>query len=307
MFKIFSDTPCDFTLEYAESIGVSIVPLYVSFDGENYSKAQYELTTEDFYNRMTSEKVYPKTSMPSVQDYIDYFLPYVKENTPIIAITISTLFSGSFNSANMAADQIREDYPDAQITVINSQLNSAAQGLLVYEAVRMNRDNVPYETVIKVLEEMTKLGTVYFAIEGLDYLQTGGRIGKVASLITGMLNIRPVLYMNNGEISISSITRTRKESVTGVFEGVKRHFQTNNIDPSSYEFTTGSSDISDTGMAEREELRNRLESELGVVCLENRENVDMRVSMITGCHTGSYTTGIGYMPKYEAILPLVAK
>ena len=307
MFKIFSDTPCDFTLEYAESIGVSIVPLYVSFDGENYSKAQYELTTEDFYNRMTSEKVYPKTSMPSVQDYIDYFLPYVKENTPIIAITISTLFSGSFNSANMATDQIREDYPDAQITVINSQLNSAAQGLLVYEAVRMNRDNVPYETVIKVLEEMTKLGTVYFAIEGLDYLQTGGRIGKVASLITGMLNIRPVLYMNNGEISISSITRTRKKSVTGVFEGVKRHFQTNNIDPSSYEFTTGSSDISDTGMAEREELRNRLESELGVVCLENRENVDMRVSMITGCHTGSYTTGIGYMPKYEAILPLVAK
>lgn len=307
MFKIFSDTPCDFTLEYAESIGVSIVPLYVSFDGENYSKAQYELTTEDFYNRMTSEKVYPKTSMPSVQDYIDYFLPYVKENTPIIAITISTLFSGSFNSANMAADQIREDYPDAQITVINSQLNSAAQGLLVYEAVRMNRDNVPYETVIKVLEEMTKLGTVYFVIEGLDYLQKGGRIGKVASLITGMLNIRPVLYMNNGEISISSITRTRKKSVTGVFEGVKRHFQTNNIAPATYEFTTSSSDISDTGMAEREELRNRLESELGVVCLENRENVDMRVSMITGCHTGSYTTGIGYMPKYEAILPLVEK
>lgn len=307
MFKIFSDTPCDFTLEYAESIGVSIVPLYVSFDGENYSKAQYELTTEDFYNRMTSGKVYPKTSMPSVQDYIDYFLPYVKENTPIIAITISTLFSGSFNSANMAADQIREDYPDAQITVINSQLNSAAQGLLVYEAVRMNRDNVPYETVIKVLEEMTKLGTVYFVIEGLDYLQKGGRIGKVASLITGMLNIRPVLYMNNGEISISSITRTRKKSLTGVFEGVKRHFQTNNIDPATYEFTTGSSDISDTGMAEREELRNRLESELGIVCLENRENVDMRVSMITGCHTGSYTTGIGYMPKYEAILPLVEK
>lgn len=307
MFKIFSDTPCDFTLEYAESIGVSIVPLYVSFDGENYSKAQYELTTEDFYNRMTSGKVYPKTSMPSVQDYIDYFLPYVKENTPIIAITISTLFSGSFNSANMAADQIREDYPDAQITVINSQLNSAAQGLLVYEAVRMNRDNVPYETVIKVLEEMTKLGTVYFVIEGLDYLQKGGRIGKVASLITGMLNIRPVLYMNNGEISISSITRTRKKSLTGVFEGVKRHFQTNNIDPATYEFTTGSSDISDTGMAEREELRNRLESELGVVCLENRENVDMRVSMITGCHTGSYTTGIGYMPKYETILPLVEK
>ena len=307
MFKIFSDTPCDFTVEYAESLGVTIVPLYVSFDGENYLKAQYELTTEDFYNRMTSEKVYPKTSMPSVHDYIDYFMPYVKENTPIIAITISTLFSGSFNSANMAADQIREEYPDAQITVINSQLNSAAQELLVYEAVRMNRDNVPYETAIKVLDEMTKLGTVYFVIEGLDYLQKGGRIGKVASLITGMLNIRPVLYLNNGEISISSITRTRKKSVTGVLEGVKHHFRIKNIDPSTYDFTTGTSDTTKEGIDECADLRRRLEEELGVVCVESRERFDSRVSMITGCHTGSYTMGIGYIPKYETILPLVAK
>lgn len=301
MYKIFSDTPCDFTREYADSVGVTLIPLYVSFDGENYQKDMFELSTEDFYKKMTSEKVYPKTSMPSVQDYVDHFMPYVKEGTPIIAITISTLFSGSFNSANMAAEMIKEDYPDARITVINSQLNSAAQGLLVYEAVKMNNDGIDYDDAIKVLEKMTTLGTVYFVIECLDYLKKGGRIGKVASIITGALNIRPILYMNNGEISIAGITRTRKKSVAGVLDGVKKHFSSNNIDPSTYEFTSETSN----GKEECDELRQKLEADMGVVCIESREYYDTRVGMITGCHTGSYTMGIGFMPKYETILPLV--
>ena len=301
MFKIFSDTPCDFTREYAESVGVTLVPLYVSFDGEHYQKDIFELSTDDFYKKMMSEKVYPKTSMPSVQDYIDFFLPYVKEGTPIISITISTLFSGSFNSANMAAEQIKEDYPDAKITVLNSQLNSGAQGLLVYEAMRMNRDGIDYEDAVKALEKMTTMGTVYFVIEGLDYLKKGGRIGKVASIITGALNIRPVLYMSNGEISISGITRTRKKSVTGVLEGVKKHFKNNNIDPPTYDFSVETAN----GKEECDDLRNRLEADMNIVCVENREDYRTRVGMITGCHTGSYTMGIGYMPKYETILPLI--
>ncbi len=301
MYKIFSDTPCDFTREYAESVDVTLVPLYVSFDGENYQKDIFELSTDDFYHKMMSEKVYPKTSMPSVQDYIDYFLPYVKDGTPIVAITISTLFSGSYNSANMAAQQIKEDYPDAKITVLNSQLNSGAQGLLVYEAVQMSKDNIDYETAMKVLEKMTTMGTVYFVIEGLDYLKKGGRIGKVASIITGALNIRPVLYMSNGEISISSITRTRKKSVAGVLDGVKKHFNSNKLNVNDYEFSTETAN----GQEECDELRKRLEEEMGVVCIESRENYKTRVGMITGCHTGSYTMGIGYMPKYQTVLPLI--
>ena len=109
------------------------------------------------------------------------------------------------------------------------------------------------------------------------------------------------------EISISSITRTRKKSVTGVLEGVKHHFRINNIDPSTYDFTTGTSDTTKEGIDECADLRRRLEEELGVVCVESRERFDSRVSMITGCHTGSYTMGIGYIPKYETLLPLVAK
>ncbi len=77
MFKIISDTACDYTLDYANSIDVTLVPFYVTFDEKNYYKDLYELSVEDFYQKIINNKIYPKTSLPSVQDYTDTFLPYV--------------------------------------------------------------------------------------------------------------------------------------------------------------------------------------------------------------------------------------
>lgn len=301
MFKIISDTACDYTLDYADSVDVTLVPFYVTFDEKTYYKDSYELSVEDFYQKIINNKVYPKTSLPSVQDYTDTFLPYVKQNIPIISIAISTVFSGSYNSARIAAEQIKEQYPDAKIEVINSQLNSAAQGLLVYEAIRMNRDHIDFDTTVNILKKMTSIGTVIFTIENLDYLKKGGRIGKLACLITGVLSIRPTIFLKNGEINLSGVSRTRKKSISSVLENVKKHFLTNHIDPETYDFSTGSSN----NYEERDELRQQIEEALHIKCVENREPFDCRVSIITGCHTGAYTTGIGFMPKYETILPTI--
>lgn len=298
MFKIISDTACDYTLDYANSVDVTLVPFYVTFDEKNYYKDLYELSVEDFYQKIINNKIYPKTSLPSVQDYTDTFLPYVEKNIPVVAMTISTVLSGSYNSARIAAQQIKEDYPDAKIEVINSQLNSAAQGLLVYEAIRMNRDNVDFDTAVKILRNMTGIGSVIFTIENLDYLKKGGRIGKLATLITGALNIRPTIFLKNGELNIAGISRTRKKSINSIFENVKKHFLNNNIDPQTYHFSTGSANRYE----ERDELRKNIEEALNIQCIESRERFDGRVSIITGCHTGAYTTGIGFMPKYETLI-----
>ena len=73
MFKIITDTACDFLMDYAASVDVTLIPLYITFDGETYYKDRTELSTDEFYRRITEEKIYPRTSLPSVQDYI--FLP----------------------------------------------------------------------------------------------------------------------------------------------------------------------------------------------------------------------------------------
>lgn len=301
MFKVITDTACDFTMDYADYAGVTLVPLYITFDGEKYYKDQFELSTEEFYNRLTAEKVYPHTSLPSVQDYIDAFMPSIEQNIPIITLCISTIMSGAYNSAMTAAEQISESYPDAKITVLNSQVNSAAQSLLVYEAVRMARAGVPYEKAVTILKKMTETGTVYFTIGSLDYIKKGGRLGKLASAVTGVLNIRPSLYLRNGEVNVSSLCRTRKKSIASVIESCRKFFTSNKIDPETYDFTVSSA----TNPDERSELRKQVETVFGTKCIESKERFDLRVSAIIGCHTGAETIGIGIMPKYETLIDTV--
>lgn len=85
----------------------------------------------------------------------------------------------------------------------------------------MNRDNIPYEKAVSILQKMTDIGTVYFTIGSLDYIKKGGRLGKLASMVTGILNIRPSLFLKNGEVNVSGLCRTRKKSVANVFESCK--------------------------------------------------------------------------------------
>lgn len=95
-FHIISDGSCDLPVELAQEKNITIVPFYVSFDDVHYFKENVEIGIRDFYQQMVDKKgVYPKSSMPSIQDYEEAFLPFVKEGTPIICICITTKFSGS--------------------------------------------------------------------------------------------------------------------------------------------------------------------------------------------------------------------
>lgn len=298
MYKIITDSACDIMKEYLSKHNADLVPLYVTFDGETYIREQTEIGYDEFYNKMINEGAFPKSSLPSVQDYIDAFTPYIEANTPIIAITITTLFSGSYNSACTARDLILEEHPDAKITVINSLQNSASMSLYVYEAIKMQENGVSYDDCIRVLNEMKAPGRIFFTLESLDYLKKGGRIGKVATAITGKLSIRPLIVMKNGEISLGGITRTRNKAKQNVIELVRKHITENHIDINNYEFTVGYC----TNPEEAAEYRKAVEEALGVQLLESRETFSTRIGAVTACHTGPYALGIACMPKYEALL-----
>ncbi|MDO5402167.1 MAG: DegV family protein [Eubacteriales bacterium] len=298
MYKIITDSACDIKKEYLDRHNTGLVPLYVTFDGENYVKEQIEIGYDEFYDKMINDGAFPKSSLPSVSDYIDAFMPYVKSNTPIIVITITTLFSGSYNSACTAKDTIIEDYPDAEITVINSLQNSASMSLFVYEAIRMQENGVSYDDCVRVLNDMKAPGRIFFTVESLDYLKKGGRIGKVATAITGKLSIRPIIVMKNGEISLGGIARTRSKAKNNVIEIVRKHIADNNIDINKYDFTVGYC----TNLKEAEEYRSTVEEALGIKLIESQEQFDTRIGIVTACHTGPYAIGIACMPKYETLL-----
>lgn len=137
-YKIVTDGSCDLPPELCRQKNIDVVPFYVSFDSENYRKEIAEMPIRDFYEQMVSDPTtFPKSSMPSVQDYVDVFTPIVEAGKGVICICITTKFSGSFQSAMNAREMILENYPDARITVMDSTLDTVLQGIFVLEAAKL--------------------------------------------------------------------------------------------------------------------------------------------------------------------------
>ena len=181
--QIISDGSLDLSRELTRERDILVVPFYVSFDGETYLKEGVELDIREFYQRMVDHPdVFPKTSMPSVDDYYQVFLPLAKQDVPMICICITTKFSGSMQSATTARDMILEEYPKARITVIDAEINTVLQGLYVLEACRLRDLGWEYDRMVKRLLAIRESGRIFFTIGNIDYLKHGGRIGKVMGI-----------------------------------------------------------------------------------------------------------------------------
>lgn len=233
-YQIISDSSCDLANEYVKQHNLTIVPFYVSFDGELYQKEGVEIDRKEFCRRISEEKIFPKTSLPSIRDYSDHFELYASKNTPVICITLNAKFSGSYQSALNAREIVQETYPEAEITVINSTLITASQGLLVKEAIRMQEDGVPYKVCVNRLETIKHTGQVVFTMENLEYLKKGGRIGKLLTLAGSRLGIRPIITMENADIVSVGISRSASQARKKVIDYTKDYFTHHRLPVNDY-------------------------------------------------------------------------
>lgn len=294
-YQIITDSSCDLSTELIKEKHLHVVPFYVSFDEENYFKENEEIKVHEFYQKMVDNPdIFPKTSLPSVEDYIEAFTPYVKQGTDIICICITTKFSGSYNSASTAKDILLEDYPDAQITVIDATVNTVLQGILVLEAVRMQEDGLGYREVIEGIERIKGTGRIIFTVGNMDYLIHGGRVGKVMKVAVNALKIRPMIILKEGEIFPFGIARSRKKSIQKIIEKTKAHFEEIKESPDDYEIVIGYGYDYEEAVAFREELLASLKTyshitDVGI----------FQIGAMIGVHTGPYPIGIGLIRKYD--------
>lgn len=293
-YQIISDGACDLLPEYTSLHNITVVPFYVTFDGKEYLKEGEGIDHDSFYLRMITEHAVPKSSLPSVQDYIDKFLPYVEQNIPIICITITAKFSGSYNSACSARDIIQETNKDAKITVIDSTLNTASQGLFVNEAVKLRDGGIAYEDAVAELEKIKSSGKIFFTVGSLEYLIKNGRIGKLAVLAGDKLGIRPTIIMKDGDISLGGISRSRKKSLASVLSSIRSFFNNPENNKDDYSFIVASG----YNYEEAIEFQKDFEEYLGVKC---ESNVKVRIGTAIGCHTGPYALGIGIVKKNSLV------
>lgn len=293
-FHIISDGSCDLPEELTVEKNITVVPFYVSFDGENYVKEGVEIGVRDFYQQMVDNKgVYPKSSLPSMQDYVDAFLPYVKEQMPIICICITTKFSGSMQSAVSAREVVLEEYPEAKIAVIDATVNTVLQGQYVLEAVALRDKGVGYEETIARLEEIKSTGRIFFTVGDMEYLQHGGRIGKVAALAGSVLGIRPVITLKEGEIFPSGIARGRKRTLEKSLELLLQYLKESGKGIERYSVAVGFGYDREEGESFRKHVMETLHSK----GYEIKEIPLYQIGATISVHTGPYALGIGIIER----------
>ncbi len=297
-YQIISDGSCDFSPEMALENNLTVVPFSVSFDGETFLKENVDIDIRNFYDKMVANpKVFPKSSLPSVQEYVDTFLPIAEKGEGIICICISTKFSGSMQSALNAKDIVLETYPDAQIAVIDATVNTVLQGQYVFEALKMRDANLPFEETVAHLERIKSTGRIFFTVGDLEYLRHGGRIGKLSGIAGSVLGVKPLITLKEGEIFSSGLVRSRKKALEKMIALLVEYMQEINADIKDYSFALGFGYDYEEAVTFRKHLIETLADRYPF----REEDFPLRqIGATISVHTGPYALGIGIIKHWDA-------
>lgn len=196
---IVTDSTSDLTPELMGDLNIDIIPLKIKI-GEDYYKDGIELTKRDFWKRVTSESIIPKTSQPSPAEFKEIYERLFKKGyKKIISIHISSKLSGTQQATRVAKGMVARG---ENITIVDSKAVAMSLGYQVLEAARMAREGMSEENILSRLEQLQDRIKLYFVVNDISYLEKGGRIGRASSVIGGFLKVKPILKLENGEISV---------------------------------------------------------------------------------------------------------
>jgi len=213
---LFTDSSSDLPKKFFDEHNVVLFPLRVHLNNKEYPDI-IGVDLKEFYDEMRKGAA-PKTSQVSPEDFYNTFEKYAKEGEEGIYISFSSQLSGTYNTAVMIADQLREKYPDFKLTIIDTKCASLGQGLVVKKAVELRDAGVPYEELVEKVENYAKHMQHIFTVENLDYLARGGRISKSSAFFGGLMSIKPILHVEDGKLIPLEKVRGRKKALARMIE-----------------------------------------------------------------------------------------
>lgn len=209
---IVTDSTSDLSADQAAQHGISLVPLNVLFGSQQFQDG-IDLSPAQFMARMATSSILPTTSQPSVGTFEETFRSLIPTHDEIVCITISSRLSGTHQSAMLAAEAVKDDIP---VTVIDSlTVSMALGGQAIRLAAMAAADESVDDMVATFTAETTQYQTVFF-VDGLEHLRRGGRIGKAAQLLGTVLQLRPLLRVEEGQIVPFERTRTRPRAIAAL-------------------------------------------------------------------------------------------
>ena len=217
--KIVTDSTSDLPADLAESLGITIVPLNLHFGTEVF-KDGVDISADTFYERLTSGPELPKTSQPSIGDFVSVYERLGADAEGILSVHISGKLSGTFNSATQAREQAKVDCP---IEVVDTLLVSMALGTVVLKVAEAANSGSGLEELVALAREASQRAQCICLFDTLEYLRKGGRLGKASALIGTLLRVKPMITIRDGEVHELAKERSRKKGIARL-QRVAREF-----------------------------------------------------------------------------------
>ncbi|MEB3101228.1 DegV family protein [Ferviditalea candida] len=219
---IVTDSTSDIPAEVRKRLGIEMVPLKVHFGKETYQDA-VTIQTDEFYRKLVDSKELPTTSQPSPVEFVDVYKRLLEDpDAEILSIHLSSALSGTYQSAVLAKSLLNNS---PRITVIDSKSASYGFGMLVVAAAELAKQDANQQDIQDKIRRMRGGTRLYFLVDTLEYLYKGGRIGKASALFGSLLNIKPILTIDDeGEVTPVDKVRGHKKAVARIISLLKEDF-----------------------------------------------------------------------------------
>lgn len=215
-YVIYTDSACDISPEMLEEWGVKFTPLTFMFQEEDKQYSNYDLSGKEFYQRMRDGKV-AKTSAINIATFKEDFSKVLAEGNDLLYIGFSSGLSTTYNYAHLAAEELKEDYPDRKIITVDTLSASAGMGLLLYLTVQKKNEGASIEQAAQFALNNRLNLCHWFTVDDLVYLKRGGRVSPTVAFVGGLLGIKPIMHMDNeGKLINMFKARGRKAAIQAI-------------------------------------------------------------------------------------------
>ncbi|MGB9779246.1 DegV family protein [Caldanaerobacter sp.] len=212
---IVTDSLSDIPEDLIKTYGIFVVPLTINIEGKSY-KDGVDIKKEEFYKLLREGKM-PTTTQASPVEFMELFEDLLKSFDYVIAIILTSKFSGTYQSAMIAKDMVDKN----RIEVIDSRQFSLGNGLLVLKAAKMAAEGFSKEEIVSAVYETIPKIRGLMVFDSLDYLYRGGRLSKTQSIIGGILNVKPILTNYEGELKVIDKVRGQKKAIKWIIDYMK--------------------------------------------------------------------------------------
>ncbi|ABY43878.1 DegV family protein [Bacillus mycoides] len=215
--KIITDSAADLPVELLQAYDIDLIPLRVYDEAETEYLDGVTLKSVTLLQKMREGAVY-KTSLPSLETFQEKFVSYAKEGNPCIYLAFSSELSGTYQSSVLIKEEVKETYTDLDLEIIDTKCASLGQGIVVLEAAKMAKEGASKKEILNRVAFLMEHMEHIFTVADLQYLVRGGRLSKVAGFIGGLLNIKPILNVDEGKLVPLEKVRGKKKVLSRIVD-----------------------------------------------------------------------------------------